>query len=148
MLDVGLSIALFTLGSVLCLHGALRPVPHTRSRWLPGYLAVALLIPFAIAAWPPLVTTWAASGPLRGIVGCFAFGASLSVPLFLALWYLDRDDPLVRVPMLQAAACGLAANATLALHCTSADASHRVLGHAPIGLAWLLALFVLRGMKG
>jgi hypothetical protein len=77
-------------------------------------------------------------------LSCFLYGTLLSLPLVALVWLLDRGaGPRARV-FAGSAACGLAANAALLLHCPATDPAHLLAGHGAIGffLAFVAWLFV------
>jgi len=97
----------------------------------------ALGLPFLLAFAP--ATDQVRVPGLAGAFGCFSYGALLTLPTALLIWALDRDDrPSLRTVLLSAAALGLSANLLLELHCPNGELSHVLLGHASLGLAWLL----------
>jgi hypothetical protein len=108
-----------------------------------GLFVGALGLPFLIA-FAPATEASVHAGP-GGALGCFVYGALLTLPTAALLWAFDRDDrPSVRTVCLSAASLGLSANLVLELHCPSGNVQHLLLGHASIGLAWLAAWFVVR----
>jgi len=116
-----------------------------RARALPGLLA-ALVVPF-LFAFAPATEASRHAGP-GGALGCFGYGALLTLPVALLLWLFDRDDrPSLRTVGLSAAALGLAANLILELHCPNGNAVHLLLGHASIGVAWWLVWFLTRSFS-
>jgi hypothetical protein len=109
----------------------------------PLLLSGGLGLPFLVAFLPATEAS-RHFGP-EGALGCFVYGAVLTVPVALLLWAFDRDDePSLRSVGLSAVALGLSANLVLELHCPSGNALHLLLGHASIGIAWLGAWFVAR----
>jgi hypothetical protein len=115
-------------------------------RWLstaPQFALSALVLPFLIA-WLPASEVAGHAGP-GGALNCFSYGALLTLPTALLLWAFDRDDcPSLRTVCLSAVALGLSGNFLLELHCPNGNVRHLILGHASIGVAWLMAWFVLR----
>jgi hypothetical protein len=109
-----------------------------------GSLAVgALGMPFLLA-FAPATEASQHAGP-GGALGCFLYGAFLTLPIAALLWAFDRDDrPSVRSVCLSAVALGLSANLLLELHCPSGNLQHLLLGHASLGVAWLAAWLVVR----
>jgi hypothetical protein len=108
-----------------------------------GLLLGALGLPFLIA-FAPATEASRHAGP-EGALGCFMYGALLTLPTAALLWAFDRDDrPSVRTVCLSAVALGLSANLVLELHCPSGNTLHLLLGHASLGVAWLAAWFVVR----
>jgi hypothetical protein len=106
-------------------------------------LVGALALPFLIA-FAPATEASRAFGP-EGALGCFSYGALLTLPTAALLWAFDRDDRLsLRTVCLSAVALGLSANLVLELHCPSGNLQHVLLGHASLGLAWLLAWALTR----
>jgi hypothetical protein len=115
-----------------------------RDHW--GLLAFALAVPI-LAAFAP-ATELSRHAGVEGALGCFGYGALLTLPIALLLWAFDRDDrPALRTVCLSAAALGLAANLLLELHCGNGNPAHVLLGHASLGVAWLLAWAVTRGVS-
>ena len=107
-----------------------------RDHW--ALLAFALGVPF-LAAFAPATELSRQAAP-SGALGCFAYGALLTLPIALLLWGFNRDDRIsLRTVCLSAAALGLSANLMLELHCGNGNAEHVLLGHASLGLAWLAA---------
>ena len=108
-----------------------------------GLLLGALGLPFLIA-FAPATEASRHAGP-EGALGCFMYGALLTLPTAALLWAFDRDDRVsMRTVCLSAVALGLSANLVLELHCPSGNTLHLLLGHASIGVAWLAAWFVVR----
>ena len=108
-----------------------------------GLLLGALALPFLIAL-APATDASRAFGP-EGALGCFSYGALLTLPTAVLLWAFDRDDRLsLRTVCLSAVALGLSANLVLELHCPSGNLQHVLLGHASLGIAWLLAWALIR----
>jgi hypothetical protein len=106
----------------------------------------ALGLPFVLAFAP--ATDQVRVAGLAGALGCFSYGALLTLPTALLIWALDRDDrPSVRTVLLSAAALGLSANLLLELHCPNGDLMHVLLGHASLGLAWLLLWALTRRLS-
>ncbi|HET9932701.1 MAG TPA: hypothetical protein VFQ35_18485, partial [Polyangiaceae bacterium] len=104
----------------------------------------ALALPFALAAVSPFGASLASGAHSPRAVACYTFGAALSLPILLLVRLLDRNERSPLLPLaLTAAATGLIANLVLSLHCASDDPVHLALGHASIGVGWLLAV-VLR----
>jgi hypothetical protein len=102
--------------------------------WL---VTAALALPFLVAFAPP--TELSRSFGPGGALNCFSYGALLTLPIAALLWAFDRDDRLsLRTVCLSAAALGLSANLILELHCPSGNFVHVLLGHASLGIAWLV----------
>lgn len=108
-------------------------------------LGLGLPAVYALAAASTL-----AAGPVTSAksfvaqtLGCFGYGLLLSAPLIALLWLLDRGAGPRRRLLSAAAACGLAANAALVLHCPSSDPLHLMLGHAAIAGVLVLAAWLL-----
>ena len=109
----------------------------------PALLIGGLGLPFLVALFPATEAS-RHFGP-AGALGCFSYGAALTVPVALLLWAFDRNDtPSLRTVGLSAVALGLSANLVLELHCPNGNVLHLLLGHASIGLAWLGAWLVAR----
>ena len=110
-----------------------------------GLLLGALGLPFLIAFAP--ATEASRHAGTEGALGCFLYGALLTLPTAALLWAFDRDDrPSLRTVCLSAVALGFSANLVLELHCPSGNTLHLLLGHASIGVAWLAAWFLARRM--
>jgi hypothetical protein len=108
-----------------------------------GLVVAALALPFVIA-FAPATDASLAFGP-DGALGCFSYGALLTLPTAALLWAFDRDDRLsTRTVCLSAAALGLSANLILELHCPNGNLRHVLLGHASLGVAWLAAWLLTR----
>lgn len=109
----------------------------------PEFALAALGIPFLLAFAPATeVSRQASSG---GALNCFVYGALFTVPLALLLWACDRNDrPSQGTVCLAAVGLGLSANLVLELHCPNGNAVHLLLGHASIGILWLVTWAVLR----
>jgi hypothetical protein len=111
-----------------------------------GLLAFALAVPI-LAAFAPATEASRQVDP-GDAVGCFRYGALLTLPIAVLLWAFDRDDrPSVRTVCLSAAALGLSANLLLELHCGNGNAEHVLLGHASLGAAWLAAWLITRRLS-
>ena len=112
-----------------------------RDYW--ALLVFALGVPI-LAAFAPATELSSQAHP-GGALGCFGYGALLTLPIALLIWGFDRDDRVsLRTVCLSAAALGLSANLMLELHCGNGNAQHVLLGHASLGIAWLAALSVTR----
>jgi predicted anti-sigma-YlaC factor YlaD len=130
------------LGAVLCIREGLSSL--TRPRRTARALAMS-----SVALGLPAVLAGLAGGELSsanqaqlvgGAITCFLFGLATSAPLVVLLWLFDRGQRVtfaVYLPL--AAASGLSANLALGLHCASDEPLHLLLGHATVGVAWLLA---------
>jgi hypothetical protein len=106
----------------------------------------ALALPFLVALAPATEAS-RALGP-GGALSCFSYGTLLTLPTAALLWAFDRDDQLsLRTVYLSAAALGLSANLLLELHCGNGNFTHVVLGHASLGVAWLLVWALTRRMS-
>jgi len=77
-------------------------------------------------------------------LSCFLYGTLLSLPLVALVWLLDRGGGSRSRLFAGAAACGLAANTALLLHCPATNPAHLLAGHGTIGffLAFAAWLFV------
>jgi hypothetical protein len=107
---------------------------------------VPLLVPFFVAFLPATEASRGA-GP-GGAMNCFVYGALLTLPAAALMWACDRDErPSLRSVALWSVALGLSANLILELHCPNGNARHLLQGHASIGVAWVLAWFVTRGLS-
>lgn len=109
-------------------------------------LAAAFGLPVVYAALgaasfggPPLV-----AAPFFGAaLSCFVYGTLLSLPLVALVWLLDRGAGSRSRVLAGAAACGLAANAALLLHCPATDPAHLLAGHGAIGVALALVAWAV-----
>jgi hypothetical protein len=141
---LGLLLGAYLLGIAVAFGKEL--LSSARRRSLSADFALllgALAVPFVIALWP--ATEAARSYEPAGALGCFSYGALLTLPTAALLWAFDRDDRLsLRTVCLSAAALGLSANLVLELHCPNGNAAHVLLGHASLGVAWLLAWLFTR----
>jgi hypothetical protein len=115
---------------------------QVRAAWLFALLGVALLLPWALAAWPllgglPSTLPVAIAGrPLPRAPGCFFYGSALALPVVVVLGFLGRRGRAVPgFVLLPAAAGALAGLVGLELHCPNSSPSHLLAGHAPIALA-------------
>jgi hypothetical protein len=134
-------LVVFALAALACL-GALflplgRPRPPAFARGALVFGALALPLAYALAA--PASSSAAIAAAERGFaaqaLGCFVYGALLTLPFVVVVWALERSDrPWLAIATGAAAAAGLVANAALALHCPNTDAAHLALGHATIGM--------------
>lgn len=107
-------------------------------------LVFALAVPILAGFAPATEISRGASAD--GALGCFGYGALLTLPVALLLWAFDRDDRLsLRTVCLSAAALGMSANVLLELHCGNGNPVHVLLGHASLGFAWLAAWGLVRG---
>jgi hypothetical protein len=137
-------LLVLALGAVLCIREGLSPLSRVRSTVRTMVLgSAALALPIILAAWAP--ADFELDNPARvvtGALGCFVLGAAMSAPLVTLLWLGDRSPRFRwRVFLPIAAASGLSANLALGLHCPSTEPAHLLLGHATVGVAWLLALW-------
>jgi hypothetical protein len=108
---------------------------------------VALCLPVGLALLLPELaqheTLRDAAIPASG--RCFSYGSAIALPIAGALWLLDRRDRHgPEFFALLAAVLGASANLLLFLHCPSIEFLHLLLGHASIGVAWLLAIAATR----
>lgn len=135
------SLALVVAAVLLAVASVLRPPwrPLRRVRLL-AVAAGSLALPFAVVALAAADGS-AEHGALRASA-CFMYGAALSLPAFVLLKLLDRAEQ-VSLPSLAllAGTSGLVANLVLRLHCPSEEPVHLLLGHATIGVAWLLVSY-------
>jgi hypothetical protein len=110
------------------------------------YLALcsaALALPFALSLLP--AAEMSRGFEAAGAFSCFAYGALLTLPTAALLFAFERADRIsLRTVCLCAAALGLSSNLTLELHCPNGNRSHLLLGHASLGLAWLISWWVAR----
>jgi hypothetical protein len=136
---------MFVLVLALVLNACLAPLSrpeHPKGRL--ALVLVAAALPFAMAYG--LRSLEAGKGSWGGVsaaLACFTYGWAFSVPIGLLLFTLDRRK---RMPLagtlLVAAACGLGASLILEVHCAIRHPAHLMLGHASIGLLWMLGCAV------
>ena len=144
---VALLLCVYFIAIALSLSKELSESPRRnplREHW--GLLLFAFFVP-VLAAFAPATDASRLAGS-EGAVSCFGYGALLTAPIAALLWALDRNDrPSLRTVCLSAAALGLSANLLLELHCGNGNAHHVLLGHASLGLAWLVAWAVIRALS-
>lgn len=141
---LALTVAFYALliGGAFALE--LRPLQR---RALPGWVrpvlaAVALLVPvvFALVPSPPAPPMHMTGSFAHVTFGCFMFGTGLAIPVLVLLFLLDRRaHGTWGVVLLGAAAGGLVANLGLLLHCPARNVAHILLGHASIGVVFVIA---------
>ena len=150
-LRMNLLFALFAFGAFTAIELALRgPLRHGRKLHA-AVAAVSLAVPLIVALLPRAHTLHDAS--LQGTIshfgerafGCFTIGLLASAPLAILVYLFNREDRLSPLTAaLTAAAAGFAANLALHAHCAITDPEHLALGHALLGLVWLLLLLSAR----
>jgi hypothetical protein len=117
----------------------------------PALLALGgLCLPFGLALLLPALAPGEAlrNAVVSPAIRCFAYGSAMSLPIIGALWLFDRRDRHgFDFFSLLATVLGASANLLLFLHCPSLDLSHLLLGHASIGVAWLLAIAAIRELN-
>ncbi len=134
----------FIGAAALALRGAL-PVlgaAHPQKRAL---LAAAFGLPLLYGVGAALSfggAPFVANPFFTSALSCFLYGTLLSLPLVALVWSLDCGVGSRARVFAGAAACGLAANAALLLHCPATDPAHLLAGHGAIGfflafVAWL-----------
>ncbi|HTQ06756.1 MAG TPA: hypothetical protein VMI54_23025 [Polyangiaceae bacterium] len=135
----------FTGVAALAVRVAL-PVLDASSARRRAALLAAFGLPVVYAALGELSfdATFVAAPFFASALSCFLYGTLLSTPLVALLWLLDRGSGSRSRLIAGAAACGLAANAALLLHCPATDPAHLLVGHGAIGftlalVAWLFA---------
>jgi len=135
-------LAVLGLGALLCIRDGLAPLSRVRStgRTL-AMSAAALGFPIVLAAWAPAEFAGGDRGRVVAqALRCFVFGTAASAPLVMLLWLCDRGSRgSWRVFLPLSAASGLSANLVLGLHCAITEPAHLLLGHATLGVAWLIA---------
>ncbi len=141
--------ALFAVALVLGVDGALRVLgrPQPRPALLASASLCVLVMPFLVASLPPPVDLHPASLEGAGAdfapsaLKCFLYGVLISLAPALLLWLTSRDDrPPLSVVLFAAGAAGIAANLALHAHCAITHPGHLLVGHATVGLCWLLLL--------
>jgi hypothetical protein len=142
MLRVALLLCVYFLAITLALGKKLSESPRRDALGdYVGLLTFAVAVP-ALAAFAPATAVAGQAAP-DGALGCFGYGALLTLPIALLIWALDRNDrPSLRTVCLSAAALGLSANLLLELHCANNNPEHLLLGHASLGVAWLAAWLI------
>lgn len=126
------------LGSLLSL--ALRPLhrPPIATPVLLLHVCGPFLLVFGLALWPADQPALAPPHVDHGALPCLAFGATMGGALLALLYYLDRGQRFF--PILGAAAATVLGNAALQTFCANPGVSHRLLGHASVGLLFLLVI--------
>jgi hypothetical protein len=150
-LRLNLLFAVFAFGAFLAIDLALRgPLRHGRKLHA-AVAAVSLAVPMIVAFLPRAHTLHDAS--LQGtishfgerVLGCFTTGLLASAPLSILVYLFNREDRLSPLTAaLTAAAAGFGANLALHAHCAITDPGHLALGHALLGLVWLVVLLSVR----
>lgn len=133
-----------SLAVSLAVRNELSPAPWRRllSR-RPALLLGALALPM-LAAFAPATEACRHLGP-QGALNCFSYGLLFTGPVALLIWAVDRDDlPSLGTASSSAVALGFASSLLLELHCPNGNVQHLLLGHASLGVAWLVAWLVLR----
>lgn len=106
-----------------------------------GAPALASLVP-AIAGMSsspvPVHAFWASAG------SCFRHGVVLAVPALAILYATDRQHHAVgRRALAAAALAGLGSNLALLVHCANNQAAHQLVGHASLGVFFVLVYAVV-----
>ncbi len=134
--------SVLALGLMLgvCVLVGLRPMHRASPRpWVePGLVfgslgALGALSILPLASHPLSLDPAEAAGSLKCLYG----GVWLGIPAFFVLRALDRGGRPWSAALAGAAA-GLAANAVLALRCPSDSAVHLLVGHASVGVLFVL----------
>jgi hypothetical protein len=129
----------------------LRPLYRTQPHaWtLFAILGAGLLLPWLLAALPPLSAGLPSAGPASEIVlpraaACFLFGSALALPVIAVIALLGRRGrQLPGFVLVPATAGALAGLVGLELHCPNTSPLHLLAGHAPIVLALTVLAQVL-----
>lgn len=135
---------------VFCLRLVLAPLTLPVRASLALASMTLLVVPVLSALVPELRfgagDTHAAAAALGPAAGCFVYGGVLVLGVGAALWCVDRGGPAVPARLVPAVVCaGLAAHLILQIHCANDNPTHLLLGHASIGIAWLVVLFGFYG---
>ncbi len=149
-LELGALLVAALLASAIWLRPLHRPRLGGGTVFL--VLAIALVLPFVLAALPAASGASALAGrAAAAALTCLALGTAVAVPTALLLGALERH-PTGPGHVLTLVAGALAALVGLAIHCPITDRGHLLAGHAPIvvllPLAGLLASRLLRRRPG
>jgi len=124
----------------------LRPMyrPPLPSWLVPGLVALALLLPWLLAALPPAHAYAQQPWPavLHQASGCFLMGSAIALPaIFVLAGVGRRRQGSIGFALLPALVAALASLIGLQLHCPITAPAHLLVGHAPI--AWTLSALLL-----
>ena len=148
---LALDLATLVVAALPALWLALRPLylPRLPSWTTVAVIATAVAAAALIASLPPAHALHPAS--LRGVgeelipraATCFIFGNIFALPIFVALFLLDRRPALDSAALIFA---GLVGNIALELHCPMVSPAHLLAGHftVPLLLALLASLLLWR----
>lgn len=137
-----ISLAAFCVLLVLAMFMVTRPV-HLPAlpRWQSVCLICIAIGATVIAAfWPHPAAQAATHDHSGGIMAgaCMGVGLLLGIPVYALLRLVDRGNALGS--LVAAAAAGVAGNFVLKAHCSIPGTSHELLGHASVGLVFVLGL--------
>jgi hypothetical protein len=148
----GLALGLAALGVVLCVRVTLAPLARPQSAVRALAAGMFLLLPLLTGLLPALRLGALDSGPATAsfapTAGCFAYGTAVAASVCAALWWVDRGGQTAlswRVPAVVGA--GLVAHVVLQIHCANDDPAHLLLGHASIGIVWVVVAVALRALS-
>jgi hypothetical protein len=132
----------FTVAAGACAWLALRPayLPRPSRAVIAAAAAFALGGPVVMALLPEVHTN-----DLRGHAAvCFGIGTVAGLLALVVARALDRGAQGAGQLVLAAAAAGLLANITLALHCPVNHLGHLLLGHASVPFALVVGAWLAR----
>lgn len=136
----------------VCMRVVLAPLTRPFPRAAALGSTALLLLPVLAALVPELrwgtADTEPAAASLAAAAGCFAYGGILVLGIGAALWCVDRGAPVSGVRLVPAVVgAGLTAHLVLQIHCANDNPTHLLLGHASVGVTWLLLLLGLRAAR-
>jgi hypothetical protein len=145
---LAIELAILIIAALPALWLALRPLHLPMLPQWTGVAVIATAVAAAalVASLPPAHALHPAS--MRGVgdelvaraLACFIFGSIFALPMFLALFVLDRSPGLATTALVLA---GLVGNISLELHCPIVSPAHLLAGHFTVPLAFALLAVVL-----
>jgi hypothetical protein len=116
---------------------------------------LSLILPWVIVSFEPVPDNHQTNvelnlGILHSAWLCLRYGLALALPAVVALWWFDRSEvkPL-RFGLLVGAWGGIVGNFVLLFHCPNEAQLHQWLGHATIGIVYVLVIgfVIIKGRK-
>jgi hypothetical protein len=116
---------------------------------------LSLILPWVIVSFEPVPDNHQTDVELNLVTlhnawVCLRYGLALALPAVVALWWLDRSEakPL-RFGLLVGASGGIVGNFVLLFHCPNKAQLHQWLGHATIGIVYVLIISLVstKGLK-
>lgn len=145
-----------SMAFVLAAAAALLVRPMHRAQlpsWAGGAAVVSLIaLPVALSVLPQAITghphAQTAQPVLQVAFGCFVYGTGAGAGLWMLLRTMERRDrPTLVGGAVGVGMLGLAGNLALQLDCPLTSPAHLLLGHASVGVVWLMVYGVLAGSK-